>query len=348
VRPGCNGRMKGARYLTRTEERQFIRSLKSARPQDRMLALFLLYTGFRMGESLTVTIGQVVQDGRIADFIWMPVKFMKRSSRRPRFIPVGTRLRRELEDYLVFRSRQGPLVSDEPLFVGAARHEGRRLAYCSRHGQQIVTQLLRRAISGDARLLTSHTFRKTWARRLYEASGHDLLLVREGLGHTMLDTTERYLDSNRSQLNAFILKRDRTREQRPPIVNLTVVTAVSERRDETPAAPLPEPRHEPMAWWVGEDRAIARAIYLQRLSVLRREAIRLFGELRIAEKWIKEPQPLLNDQSPMALLWTEAGDERVHEALALGTFIMPAAAASAPSSDASAGPKNPVETTVAV
>jgi integrase len=47
--------------------------------------------------------------------------------------------------------------------------------------------------------------------RLYEASGHDLLIVRDGLGHRSVDVTQVYLPTARARVESLLLKTDWTR-----------------------------------------------------------------------------------------------------------------------------------------
>ena len=47
--------------------------------------------------------------------------------------------------------------------------------------------------------------------RLYEATGHDLLIVRDGLGHQSVAVTQIYLPTARARVESLILKTDWTR-----------------------------------------------------------------------------------------------------------------------------------------
>lgn len=68
-----------------------------------------------------------------------------------------------------------------------------------------------RVISDDTQGLSSHSLCKSWAMRLYEASGHDLLIVRDGLGHRSVAVTQVYLPTARARVESLILKADWTR-----------------------------------------------------------------------------------------------------------------------------------------
>jgi len=59
--------------------------------------------------------------------------------------------------------------------------------------RQVVPRLAKRA--GLGRRVHPHALRHTFARELYEDSGHDIVLVMQALGHKSLATTQTYLQS---------------------------------------------------------------------------------------------------------------------------------------------------------
>ena len=66
-----------------------------------------------------------------------------------------------------------------------------------------------------AEALKLHSLRKSWAVRLYEASGHDLLVVRDGLGHSSVAVTQLYLPTDRARIEEMIVRSDWTRSRKP-------------------------------------------------------------------------------------------------------------------------------------
>lgn len=50
----------------------------------------------------------------------------------------------------------------------------------------------------------THSLRKTFARRIFEACGHDLILTRTAMGHAQVSTTERYRAADLEQAAALI------------------------------------------------------------------------------------------------------------------------------------------------
>jgi integrase len=58
----------------------------------------------------------------------------------------------------------------------------------------------------DASRISTHSMRKTFARRVYEASGHDLIRTQRALGHSSPVTTARYLETDSEALDRLILE----------------------------------------------------------------------------------------------------------------------------------------------
>jgi integrase len=80
-------------------------------------------------------------------------------------------------------------------------------------GRSMAEKIVKRAlrtISPDPQGLSTHSLRKSWAVRLYEASDHDLLIVRDGLDHHSVEVTQVYLPTTRSRVDELILKTDWT------------------------------------------------------------------------------------------------------------------------------------------
>lgn len=65
-------------------------------------------------------------------------------------------------------------------------------------------------IENDGRL-ESHALRKSCARRVYESSGHDILLLSAVLNHASIETTQRYLAVDDDALKSAMQKCGSTR-----------------------------------------------------------------------------------------------------------------------------------------
>jgi integrase len=205
--------MAGSRSLTSLEARALIRHVRNIRPRDRSLLTCQLFTGFRISEILSLTIGHISENGRIREKMGLSPRFLKGGYGNTRWIPICPELRRALEGYL--STRDDRQKTDAPLFPsreagasGVARSLGRSAA------EKLIKAQLIAIAEGDHQGLSTHSLRKTWARELYERSGHDILLVRDGLGHSSVDITQRYLATNRDRLDELILRGDWTRQSR--------------------------------------------------------------------------------------------------------------------------------------
>jgi len=208
--------MAGRRPLTAQEERAFIRTSRRLPPRDRALCTTELFLGYRSFEVISLTVGQVWRDGAVLPQIGLPPRHRKGRHGATQWIPVGPELRRALEHYLNWRTRDaGPLRPGDPLFVGRTRRPdgsvrpiGRKRAY-----EIVMAAFARAGIKYDGRLGT-HSLRKTFAIKCFKNSGNNLLVCRDALGHASCGTTEAYLECRRDEVAATILKGDWTRRPR--------------------------------------------------------------------------------------------------------------------------------------
>ena len=88
--------------------------------------------------------------------------------------------------------------------------------YCYRNGvraNEPIVQIKRRSVQDALKKVTdflemervgTHSFRKYFATRIYEVSGHDTELVREILQHSSLVTTQRYLRVTSERVGAAL------------------------------------------------------------------------------------------------------------------------------------------------
>ena len=203
--------MAGSRPLTPNEERRLVQNARRFAPRDRVLVLTGLFGGWRISEALSLTIGQVYRAGRIAELVGVRPAKLKGQYGVTRWIPVCPELKRALADYIVVRQKTAGFNPDAPLFLSRERPTGVAKALSRSAAEKLLRRVLREVAQGDAQRLSTHSLRKTWARRLYEQSGHDLLLVRDGLGHSSVAVTQRYLECDRDRLEHLILAGDWTR-----------------------------------------------------------------------------------------------------------------------------------------
>jgi integrase len=204
-------RLSGSRPLTAHEQRIFLRHVRRLNPRNRALITAQMFLGFRISEVLAVTIGHVMHQGDIRSHVALPPRFFKGKRGNTRSVPIGPELHRALERYLAQRVRKHPLVLTEPLFRSRFHAADGGAKPISRSMAEKIIKRAFGAIRDDTQGLSSHSLRKSWAMRLYEASGHDLLIVRDGLGHRSFAVTQVYLPTARARVESLILKTDWTR-----------------------------------------------------------------------------------------------------------------------------------------
>lgn len=180
-------------------------------PRDRALVTAQWMTGFRISEVLSWTVGTVMRNGVLASKIGLPPRKMKGGYGKTRWVPLLPELHRALESCLGWLERRLILSADLPLFLSReCDGEGNARALSSDMARHIIKDAFARAgIEDDGRLGT-HTLRKTWARKVYEASGHDILVVSAGLNHSSIAITQKYLEPDEEDVMAAMMSCDFT------------------------------------------------------------------------------------------------------------------------------------------
>ena len=175
--------MIGSRPLTSSEV-----SLVSARlaPRDRAMFILGLRTGFRISEILSLKVSDVRNlNGEIVTAVSVSRCNMK-GKVSGRTVALHREARQELE-LLCKSCRQ-----DDVLFP-----IGRMQAW------RILNNAYQAA--GVYGKLGTHAMRKTFANRVYEKLGKDLLRTQKALGHVSISSTVSYLAFADSEVDAAIL-----------------------------------------------------------------------------------------------------------------------------------------------
>jgi integrase len=161
------------------------------KPRDHALICARLFLGFRISEILSLTTGHVLFNRQIARRVSLPPRHLKGGYGGTRTVPVGPELARALERYLRTRGEPQPT---EPLFLSREHGSDGTLKALSRSSaEKIIKRALLTICPDDPHGLSMHALRKSWAARLYEESGHDILCVRDALGHSSVAVTQVYL-----------------------------------------------------------------------------------------------------------------------------------------------------------
>jgi site-specific recombinase XerD len=179
--------MKGARPLNSKEivevSKQFDGTFEI---RNRSLFMLGVSVGGRISELLALSIKDVYQNGHpVSDLLFE--KDVVKGKETARLVPVnadGQRAIRELIDWHV--ERYGNRDTRRPLFP--SRKHGKAISRVQAH--RILEDAFTSAgLNGK---LATHSLRKTYAQRMYDATG-DIYLVKEMLGHKDVKTTQDYL-----------------------------------------------------------------------------------------------------------------------------------------------------------
>ena len=163
---------------------------KSAGPRERKTAVrnyFFIHlglgTGLRVMEIAALNCGDLFLNNRIP---FLVIRKGKGGKRRQVFF--NNSLRKHCREYLAWKKFIGESTeSEEPLLLSKTT------------GGHLTTRALQKAFKRCAHRAdlashySIHCLRHTYASLLYIASDKDVLMVKEQLGHTRIETTENYL-----------------------------------------------------------------------------------------------------------------------------------------------------------
>lgn len=164
--------------------------------RDYVLFLVGITTGYRTGDLVNLKVRDVKEALRRREFtIYEGKKFnsknIRKENRKPRVVEVIPELAKILKEYIkdkkdyeyVFQSRKGV---NKPI------------------GVQAVSNILKDAASYFGLIdITAHSMRKTYAYKIYIESGHDIVAVKELLGHRSIEETKRYIGLDREKYHQY-------------------------------------------------------------------------------------------------------------------------------------------------
>ena len=192
--------MKGTRPLDNDEIRR-VSTCFTGTFQIRNRGLFMLgvSTGGRISELLSLTIGDVYQNGKaVTDLLFE--KSIVKGGEVSRAVPVNADGRHAIETLIGWhREKYRGVASTRPLFP--SRHNSGTVPM----HRQTAHDILKKAFiaAGLNGKLATHSLRKSFAQRVYNKSG-DIYLVQELLGHRNISTTQNYLGVNYADARAAV------------------------------------------------------------------------------------------------------------------------------------------------
>ena len=185
--------MKGTRPLDNTEIRLVSACFDGNPFESRNRGLFMLgvSTGGRISELLSLTIGDVYQNGKpVTDLLFD--RSIVKGGEISRAVPVNSDGRRAIEDLIAWhRERYNTTHKSRPLFPSRNGQGAKRMSRRTAH-DVLKTAFVSAGLNGH---LATHSLRKSFAQRLYDRTG-DIFAVQEMLGHKSVATTQKYLGVN--------------------------------------------------------------------------------------------------------------------------------------------------------
>ena len=192
--------MKGCRPLTRIEVKYLLSHANNLR--DAALLTLGFCTGYRISELLSLKLSDVVDlKGRIYDSV--SVKAENTKTKIGRTVRLNSDAVKTLAQFITTRLKTGALLS-EPLFI-SRKSDGGELRAISRVQAWRVIQVLCELADVVSKGVGTHSLRKTFAARIYEAVKGELGKVQIALGHANISSTISYLSFQQSDIDAAIM-----------------------------------------------------------------------------------------------------------------------------------------------
>jgi len=191
--------MKGCRPL---RDREVLRILGMLRgryaARDRALVLLGIKSGFRISELLSLRLGDVIQHGRLVDRVTVRRRNMK-GKLSGRTVFLHPEARKALLRWLGELEQDDLWREDTFLFL-SGKGDNRPITRIHAY------RLLKNAFEANRMqgVLATHSLRKTFAHKIYERLGKDLLKTQMALGHKSITSTVQYLSFREEEIDRAI------------------------------------------------------------------------------------------------------------------------------------------------
>jgi len=159
-------------------------------PQVGFYVIFSINTGLRVGDVLKLTHADMAGK-QVGDYIIIK----EQKTGKPRRIDFNANII-DAYTYLLKRSRRNPTGY---IFKSQKNHVFATVT---------INRTLKRIFKGCAPVISSHSLRKTFGRRVYEKNGrseHSLVLLSDIFGHSNLSLTRRYLGLRKEEISNVYL-----------------------------------------------------------------------------------------------------------------------------------------------
>jgi site-specific recombinase XerD len=191
--------MKGSRPLSRENVKALLKSTDSIRHKTLLTIGFC--TGYRISELLSLKISDVSTGGTIHSHV--TVKAAHTKTKTTRSVMLNSDARKALTLLLEWLKSKGLTDATTPLFLSQKRTVNGSLKAISRQQAHDILKTLFAKI-GEFGNVSTHTLRKTFAARIWEAT-KQLPLVQIALGHKSINSTVSYLDFGNDDVDNAIM-----------------------------------------------------------------------------------------------------------------------------------------------
>jgi integrase len=195
--------MKGCRPLSSDEIKVCLDAFGGTfATRDRALFLLQATSGFRISELLALRVRDVRRHGRILPRVRVQRRHMKKKieGRTVRVVPLA---QAALDEWIEELQPERVAGNATHLFLS---RKGRNRPITRRHALRIYQTIFEELeLDGGTGELGTHSLRKSFAVRVYEATGRDLLKTQQALGHKSIQSTISYLGgADQAELDSII------------------------------------------------------------------------------------------------------------------------------------------------
>lgn len=167
--------------------------------RDKALFLLGVKSGFRISELLSLRLRDVLQAGRLVDRVTVERRNMKKKL-EGRTVLLHPDARAALAAWLRELGQHSELIGETYIFQSR------------KGGNRPITRVQAYRILHDAcdscemnGKLGTHSMRKTFANKVYDALEHDLVKTQRALGHRNINSTVQYLNFREEEIDQAIL-----------------------------------------------------------------------------------------------------------------------------------------------
>ena len=191
--------MKGCRPLTVQEADAIMESFGGPfAARDRAVFALGRYTGERISAILKLTVGDVVQAGRLTDAV-----IYRRANRKgkteSRTVPLHPKAKKALSAWINQLAKGTILTAND--YVFRSRKGGNQPIGRVQYHRILKDAIAPNELTGK---IATHSMRKTFADHVYEALDRDIFRLQKAMGHKNINSTVQYLSFNEADIEKAI------------------------------------------------------------------------------------------------------------------------------------------------